>query len=316
MLGKLPDLLNKNFAIGFFLPTIVLFVGVYSIYIHFHDKLDASQYVLNSINQGSALVGTTLVALFSWIGGILLLTLNRDIIRILEGYGAINPFRLLALIYPIEKRSFRLLRERKSELDRIRDEERAHGRDLSPRLRIERREVATSLAWRFPDSDEFVLPTSFGNVIRSFEVYPRVMYGIDSIPGWPRLYAVIPKDYREALDDAKALVDFWVNLWLASIIILMEYLVIVAIHQKFNRSSIFITGFMLIAVFTSYNRATTAALGWGSLIRSSFDLFLNDLRLKLGYLKPANHTRQKEMWTSFSRAVYYADPESLPPRSQ
>lgn len=313
MLGKLPDLLNKNFVIAYILPNIILISGSYAVYIHFNDKVSASHPVLSSISESSALVGTTLVALLSWIGGILLLALNRDIIRILEGYGVFNPFRLLALILPIEKRRFRRLRELKTELDKIRDEERAHGRDLSPSLRAKRREVATDLARRFPDSDEFVLPTSFGNVIRSFEVYPRVMYGVDSIPGWPRLYAVIPKDYREALDDAKALLDFWVNLWLASIIILVECLLFAIINQQLNRSSALIASLLLIASSTSYNRATTAALGWGSLVRSSFDLFLDDLRLKLGYLKPASLARQKEMWTSFSRAVYYADPESLPP---
>lgn len=300
MHGKLPDLLNKNSAIGYFMPTIILIVGTYTVYIHFHSKLDISQYFLNTINQGSALVGTTLVALLSWTGRILLLTLNRDIIRILEGYGVINPFRLLALIYPIEKKNFRRLKERKLVLDRIRDEERSHGRDLSPRLRTERREVTTSPARKFPDSDEFILPTSFGNIIRSFEVYPRVMYGVDSIPGWPRLYTVIPKDYREAIDDAKALVDFWANLWLASIIILIEYLLIAALGKQLNLASLYISGLLLIASFTSYNRASTAALGWGSLVRSSFDLFLDDLRLKLGYLKPSNPTKQKEMWTSFS----------------
>lgn len=312
MLGKLPDLLNKSFAVGYFMPTIILFVGAYSVYIHFHAKPVVSDDLLNAISQSSALVGTTLVALLSWTGGILLLALNRDIIRILEGYGAMNPFRLFALVYPIQKKNFQRLKQRKLELDRIRDEERLHGRSLAPSLRAERREVATRLASRFPDCEEFVLPTTFGNIIRSFEVYPRVMYGVDSIPGWPRLYAVIPKDYREVIDDAKALVDFWVNLWLASILILIEYLFIAAVGRQFNFSSLFIAGFLLIASFIVYHRASTAALGWGSLVKSSFDLFLGDLLLKLGYLKPVNLSKQKEMWTSFSRAVYYADPESLP----
>jgi hypothetical protein len=298
------------------MPTVILLVSAYSVYVHLIDKLVISFDVLKKIHESSALVGTTLVVLLSWTGGILLLAINRDVIRLLEGYGAINPFRLFALICPIEKSSFRRLGKRKSELDKDRDEAKAHGRDLPPKLRTERREVAKNLAWRFPDSDEFILPTSFGNTIRSFEVYPRVMYGVDSIPAWPRLYAVIPKDYREALDDAKALVDFWINLWLVSIIILAEYLLMAGINHQFNRSSVFITGSLVLASLASYNRATASALGWGSLVRSSFDLFLDDLRIKLGYLKPASPARQREMWISFSRAVYYADPGSLPPRSK
>ena len=316
MLGKQPDLLNKNFAIGYFIPSVIFLVGAYSVYIHLVDKVVISFDVLRKIQESSALVGTTLVALLSWTGGILLLAINRDIMRILEGYGVINPFRLLTKIIHIQKWSFRRLKRRKSELDKKRDNARAKGRDLCTVDRVKRREVTTRLAWRFPSSEEFVLPTSFGNAIRSFEVYPNDMYGVDSIPAWPRLYAVIPKDYREALDDAKALLDFWVNLWLASMIIILEYLLIAATNGLFNSSSIIFAGCLILASCAFYNRATASAIGWGSLVRSSFDLFLDDLRLKLGYPNPASPTRQREMWTSFSRAVFYADPESLPPRSK
>lgn len=314
MLNKLPDLLNKNFAIGYLMPTIILLIAIYSI----HKQLSINFYLFNnaftSVTQGSVLLGTTMAAVISWIGGILLLTLNRDIIRFLEGYGAINPFRLLALVYPIEKRIYRRLKERKCELDRIRDDASHHGSKLSPKLRAERRHVATQLAFRFPDSDEFLLPTSFGNIMRSFEVYPRVMYGLDAIPVWPRLYAVVPKDYREALDDAKALVDFWVNVWLASIVLLTDCLLIAVLYHQFIRSCAIISMFLLLASYASYDRAKSSVLGWGSLVRSSFDLYLDDLRSKLGYAKPANYSRQRELWTSFSRAVYYTDPESLPPK--
>jgi hypothetical protein len=313
MLGKLPDLLNKNFVIGYFMPTFILFVGAYSVYVHLINKLNASFDILQKIHESSAFVGTTLVVLLSWIGGILLLAINRNIIRFLEGYGSINP---LQLFLSIQIRSFRRLKMRKFELDKLRDKAREKGNNLSPKLLAERTKVITRLAWDFPDSEEYVLPTSFGNVLRSFEVYPRVMYGIDSIPAWPRLYAVIPKDYREALDDAKALMDFWINLLLASILILVEYLLIAAINRQFNRSSIFIAAFLVFASIVAYNRATASALGWGNLVRSSFDLFLDDLRLKLGYHNPASPARQREMWTSFSRAVLYEDPESLPPKSK
>jgi hypothetical protein len=313
MLGKLPDLLNKNFVIGYFMPAFILLVGVYSVYVHLVEKLVASFDILQKIHESQAFVGTTLVVLLSWIAGILLLAINRNIIRFLEGYGSINP---LKLFLPIQIRSFRRLRMRKLELDKLRDQARTNGKEPSSELLAERTRIITRMVWDFPDSEEYVLPTSFGNVLRSFEVYPRVMYGVDSIPAWSRLYAVIPKDYREALDDAKALMDFWINLMLASILILGEYLLIAAINGQFNSSSVFIAAFLVFTSIVSYNRATTSALGWGNLVRSSFDLFLDDLRLKLGYLSPASPTRQREMWTSFSRAVYYVDPDSLPPRGK
>jgi hypothetical protein len=75
-------------------------------------------------------------------------------------------------------------------------------------------------------SAPLTLPTRFGNAIRSFEVYSRIIYGLEAIDGWPRLLAVIPADYRQAIDDAKAQVDFWVNIWMGSLLIWMGSLLI------------------------------------------------------------------------------------------
>ena len=64
---------------------------------------------------------------------------------------------------------------------------------------------------QYPDDEFWLLPTSFGNSIRAFEVYSRIMYGIDAIEGWSRLLAVIPTEYLEKINDSKANVAFWVN---------------------------------------------------------------------------------------------------------
>ena len=58
-----------------------------------------------------------------------------------------------------------------------------------------------------------LLPTSFGNIIRVIEIYPRVMYGFESIEGWARLLAVIPTDYRNLINAAKSDIDFWINIF-------------------------------------------------------------------------------------------------------
>ena len=91
---------------------------------------------------------------------------------------------------------------------------------------------------QFPDEEAWLLPTSFGNTIRAFEVYPRVMYGLDAIPGWLRILAVIPKDYRESVDNAKAQVDFWLNLWFLSILMIFEYVLTVRpFLRRFSRNN-------------------------------------------------------------------------------
>lgn len=45
-------------------------------------------------------------------------------------------------------------------------------------------------------------PTRLGNIIESFENYPDVKYGLDSVFYWYRLWVVLDKDLREEIDSA------------------------------------------------------------------------------------------------------------------
>ncbi len=198
MFGELPKLFDRNFAIGYFLP-IIAFVAASLGLISGFDLYST----LLPLFQTKLIIGTTIILLLSWLGGIVLLTLNRNILRLMEGYGWYNPYRLFAWI---EKSHYRRLHRTISKLE-------MEYEDLSPKLKKKLNNSKEKAAIRFPDHERFLLPTAFGNTIRAFEVYSRVMYGLDAIPGWDRLLAVIPKDYRELVDTAKAQTDFWVNLW-------------------------------------------------------------------------------------------------------
>jgi len=64
---------------------------------------------------------------------------------------------------------------------------------------------------KFPfkkDGESYVeRPTRLGNLIESYEVYPEVKYGLDSVFYWYRLWLVLDKDTREELDNAQSMVD-------------------------------------------------------------------------------------------------------------
>jgi hypothetical protein len=46
------------------------------------------------------------------------------------------------------------------------------------------------------DMSENLMPTKLGNILRSAEIYPLRCYGMDAIVFWPRLYCVLPDDFR------------------------------------------------------------------------------------------------------------------------
>ena len=53
-------------------------------------------------------------------------------------------------------------------------------------------------------------------------------------------------------------------------------------------------------------------MDWGEMVSASFDLFLPDLRDKLGLAKPTNRRAEREQWSDFSAAVLYRDVSRLP----
>lgn len=302
MLGEVSRIFDRNFAIGFFLPSAILFSLSAILLNLFVFKVDVTTF-----QETTWLVLATVLGLLSLVGGIVLMAINRDLYRCLEGYGAYNPLRLFGWF---EKKRFRDTLREYDELEEEYQRCLAEGRVFP--LKFEQRQtgLAIRLADEFPDKEEFLLPTPFGNVLRSFESFPRVMYGFDSIPAWSRLLAVIPSEYIAILDGAKAHVDFWVNLGLVFILLQIEYAGVV-----FSTSGHL--NWWVVALITALSisapvRATSSALEWGAGVKSAFDVFIPKLREALEIEQPQNREEEFHQWQSYSRALIFRKPECLP----
>lgn len=303
MFGELPKLFDRNFAVGFFLPIAIFITLSGLIFSQYGFAPDFISYIATDL-----LVGTTILGLLSWVGGILLLAVNRDLYRIMEGYGKYNPVKLFAWF---EKRRYQ---NTINELEKLDDEYRecyAAKMDFPVKSRTRRNEIMRQLAEEFPDKEEYLLPTPFGNVLRSFEIYPRVMYGLEAIDGWGRLLTIVPKDYTELIDSAKSQVDFWVNMGVVFILLQIEY---VSLTYIFGNGLInWWVVLILIALGTiPPMRATSAAREWGDLIKSAFDMFAPEMREALGFDVPADRDEEKSQWTRFSQAIIYRLPNRIP----
>lgn len=309
MFTELPKLFDRDFAIGFFLPLAVFMPCMYFV----ASGFSAPEVVnfLKAIELSQTKPGifeATLLVVILWLGGILLLVLNFSIIRLKEGYGKWNPLQLLKWR---EVARFRRLNEELDSLGEHRKNLKRLGLRLDERSTARWWELSEERATRFPQTEEFVLPTAFGNVIRAWEMYPLVMYGIDAIPGWDRLVYLIPEKVRPLIDQDKSFMDFWLNVWLLNIIIFVEYVVLVALTRE--RGSLWALLSLPLAIGASI-QARKAAAGWGKSIKAAFDVYLPDLRDKLGV--PSDLTREMEhrQWVLMSRAMIYRNPDTLPPR--
>jgi hypothetical protein len=139
------------------------------------------------------------------------------------------------------------------------------------------------------------------------------MYGVDAIYGWNRLQAVMPNEYRDLVNDAKAQVDFWVNMFFLSLLFLVEYIVVmIYVGQFFIFWLPLIT---LVVISVAYIGAQRSAVEWGDLIKAAFDIFLPDLRKKLQFKQTADTAEERALWTAFSRAIIYVVPDDMPERT-
>jgi hypothetical protein len=317
LFGQLPKLFDRNFAIGYFLPVTAFVVTSYGLL----SGLGLASDLIPVLTENNALVNTTIIVIASWFFAVFLLVLNRPLYMMKEGYW-VPPW--IPDRWQGGKRRYSHLKDKDEVLaDKIGKEKRrlkACGEVESDRLthlRIERIPIALKLAEEFPD-EAYLLPTRFGNIIRSFESYSRLVYGIDDIPGWSRLLAVIPKDYRDLVDGAKAQADFWLNMWFVGLLVILEYIVAVIGLSSFGNQQQdlrdlvwswtipYLIGSILIVVLASW-QSGRAAIVWGDYVRASYDVFLPELGKKLGFPSVARD-KQKALWVLFSNVILYKPP--------
>jgi hypothetical protein len=332
LFGELPRLFDRDFAIGFFLPVAAFVAASYGLL----NAIDLWTRLFPAFTVDNALVYGSILVVASWFCAAFLLATNRFIYRLKEGYPLtfINP-RLNFW----QRRRYKNLIDKSKELKTTREGfevqiERERARPEEERvlaklemlqasvdeLTTKRDKYLSQLAEEFPD-EKYILPTRFGNIMRSFETYSRLVYGFEDIQGWSRLIAVVPNDFRELINSAKTLVDFWLNLWFASMLLIIEYVVSILYLVQYSKKQVSLLNILwspelvypiaalALAFLTSW-RARDTAISWGDYVRASHDLFLPELSRKLGF-PPATRDQHKDLWTLFSRVIIYRLPQHI-----
>lgn len=257
------------------------------------------------------LAGTTIAGVTAWVGSVFLLLFNQTLIRFLEGYG------LLGKLYiPREFQLFkyRRLRRRLREIEDDWKERKENGQDIPIETRSRRERIMRTLVECYPDQEIYILPTALGNAIRAFEVYPRVMYGLEGIQGWSRLVAVMPSDYRGAIEEAKVSLDFFVNVFALAGLFGIVFFVTAYMYDKVEPSESLLPLAALGVMAGAYWGAIKTALPWGEVVKAAFDIYHRELAEKLGYELPNDAGKRRDLWTGYSQAIIYRDPNSMPGR--
>jgi hypothetical protein len=307
MLSRIPKLVDKNFIVGFIIPVLLGTVGILALL----RDLDPFRSIYTSMIEAKDFPKLTIVVLLLWAAAILLMVMNNLLYRLLEGY--FGPFnrRLwqdrLCEQHETRRKNLRATYDIITKPDAPPELKRSYYKDL----------------WRFRDSwppqRHLVMPTRFGNVIRAFENYSDVNYGVDSIPTWLRLQGVMSQNLRMMVDDAHAQVDFFVNVWfLAALFTTVAVVRCVGTAYSampaLNRLLATSWGFALAAIIGllvcrfAYAGAVERARAWGGLVKSAFDLYLPALAKKMAYELPATASQRRQFWGAVTSSFLYQEP--------
>jgi hypothetical protein len=166
----------------------------------------------------------------------------------------------------------------------------------------------------FPDEPEEVMPTRLGNVLKNAEQYSYKRYDMDAVLLWPRLYSVLPENFMKSFEGAKASLDFMLVFSSLSVLFALVTGIYLLIIQ--GAWWLFLLCFLggLAMARLAYKSALEAAITYGQLIKSAFDLYKGVLCKQLGYEQPKSLAEERDFWRNLYDLVYRGEagnPEAL-----
>lgn len=238
---------------------------------------------LTPFQQAGMIVLALLILVFSSMS---VQAIRFLILRSLEGYWT-WPFRSLgAKIVVWRRRSYQ---KQYDELRRLASMN--HG-DLEPDQRDKLIWLDIWAHWQ-PVQTSDLLPTALGNILRSRERSPERKYGLDAIVCWPRLWPLLPEHMRTDLANARSSLDRLAELWFWGLI--FEVWIIWS-------PWVLLIGF--VWMIAAYKLALQAAMAYGDLLETAFDLYRFSLYDAMEWPRPKNNQEEKTLGVQLTEYLW------------
>jgi hypothetical protein len=161
------------------------------------------------------------------------------------------------------------------------------------------------------ESEEQVMPTRLGNILKNAEIYPFSKYKLDAVLIWPRLYNLLPERYIQIIAEAKNSLDFMLIISTLSgifAILSSSYLLIVKASGW-----LFLLCFWggLFIAWYAYRNALSSALLYAQQIKAAFDLYRNKLIEQMRLPLPKTPEEERKLWSEICLFLYSSDLEIL-----
>lgn len=156
---------------------------------------------------------------------------------------------------------------------------------------------------RFPVDDAQVAPTRLGNAIRRLEEYAYQRYRLDSQALWYELTAAAPKRLSNQVDAARAGVDFFVCLLYGNLLVAVVALASLGARHARGQVLLVAAAVLIVASMLWYRLAVATTDDWALAVRALVNVGRKPLAEALGLQLPDALSREREMWTRYSRFV-------------
>jgi hypothetical protein len=276
--------LGIRFSLVGLLPSAVLVLFILALYWSgAPDKSPNLVKVLSHINALDAKQGIFLV-LAILVFTLIIHPFQLSFLRFLEGYWGNSWFSRI-----ISRPLLSLHRRHRRKLERAQIWTNKQRKPTK-----EEEQLMAAAAFRlirfFPNEDR-LLPTLLGNVLRAAEDRSGTRYGLDSLVVWPRLYSIMPDKINALLDAQRNQIDLYARFCL---VFLVAAPISAAFLCRLHWWWLGIPLATLLLSRLSYRAAIAAALSYGEMIQTAFDLYRFDLLQALHLPLPPGRTSEKE----------------------
>jgi hypothetical protein len=287
--GALAGVLSRRFLIGYFSPWFVAALLI----THFVD----ARTMPGVVTHTSAGAIVAFCSGFAITTGLIIQGLDYALMRLLEGYPLLNSPRSTRLAGYLTRQQRTKYSQLEAEVTALKSLPEGVVETEFERAQRHARvtELARRLDERFPRDPNRLLPTTFGNVLRAFEMYPYDRWGFDAVVFWPRLEPVLSDGERELQGDAQAVMNFFVNSMLALVVMTCVF---TYDGLRYDRTTVVDWAGRLIPLILAagaYRFAIQAAVGWGDTVRASFDLHHRELLGLLGFRAPLSAADERDI---------------------
>lgn len=289
MLNKFWESIGSNIAERWleyiFGPAFLFWAGGFGLYAWqtgWQTVLKDAQ-ALTPFQQGSWLVLALLILVFS---SVFMQAIRFPVLRLLEGYWP-WPFHYLGRgVVALRRPSYQ---KQYDELRRLASE---NPGTLDPAQHDKLIWLDVWAHWQ-PVKKNDLLPTALGNILRSRERSPERKYGLDAIVCWPRLWPLLPENVRTDLMNTRASLDRLAEFWVWGLLFW--------IWTIWTPWALLLGLIWMIVV---YQLALQAAMAYGDLLETAFDLHRFLLYDAMGWARPKNSQEEKPLGNQLTEYLW------------